>query len=116
MPDTKKSIYVTYKGTKIEPLNDTNIYSWIDAATNVFIIEDLWQYVEPSQAIPLLEKAQKDDKDTIRQFAIARSVLSLFITHDLWQQFKDLDHAHQVWTRILSKAEQLKAEREALYL
>jgi len=42
MPDTKKSIYITYKGTKIEPLNDTNIYSWMDIAINVFIIKDLW--------------------------------------------------------------------------
>jgi hypothetical protein len=42
MPDSKKSVYVTYKGTKIEPLSDSNIYSWIDDAMNIFIIEDLW--------------------------------------------------------------------------
>ena len=41
MPDSKKSTHVTYKGTKIEPLSDDNIYSWIDDAMNLFIIEDL---------------------------------------------------------------------------
>jgi hypothetical protein len=41
MPDSKKLAYITYKGTKIEPLSDSNIYSWMDDAMNIFIIEDL---------------------------------------------------------------------------
>ena len=41
MPDTKKLTHVTYKGTKIEPLSDNNIYSWMDDAMNLFIVEDL---------------------------------------------------------------------------
>jgi hypothetical protein len=66
MPDSKKSAYVTYKGTKIEPLSDSNIYSWIDNTMNIFIIEDLWQYIDPDQAPALVESAQKDNKTTAR--------------------------------------------------
>ena len=47
MPDTKKLTYITYKGTKIEPLLDNNIYSWMDDAMNLFIVEDLWEYIDP---------------------------------------------------------------------
>ena len=40
-------MHITYKGTKIEPLSDNNIYSWIDDAMNLFIIKDLRQFVDP---------------------------------------------------------------------
>jgi hypothetical protein len=116
MPDTKKSTNVTYKGTKIEPLSDNNIYSWMDDAMNLFIVEDLWQYIDPDQAPALIEAAPKDDKSITRQVAIARAVLSLLITHDTWQQFKEIKLAHQIWSQIQVKAEQLKAQKEALYL
>jgi hypothetical protein len=85
MPDSKKSTHITYKGTKIEPLSDDNIYSWIDNAINLFIIEDLWQFINPDQAPALIEAGPKDDKSITRQVAIARAVLSLLITHDTWQ-------------------------------
>ena len=41
IPDSKKLTHITYKGTKIEPLSDNNIYSWIDDNINPFIVEDL---------------------------------------------------------------------------
>ena len=85
MPDSKKSTHVTYKGTKIEPLSDDNIYSWMDDAMNLFIVEDLWQFVNPDQAPALIEAVPKDDKSITRQVAIARAVLSLLITHNTWQ-------------------------------
>ena len=85
MPDTKKSTYVTYKGTKIEPLLDNNIYSWMDDAINLFIVEDLWEYIDPDQAPALIKAGSKDDKSINRQVVIARAVLSLLITHDTWQ-------------------------------
>jgi len=116
MPDTKKSTNVTYKGTKIEPLSDNNIYSWMDDAMNLFIVEDLWEYIDPDQAPALIKAAPKDDKSINRQVAIARAVLSLLITHDTWQQFKEIKFAHQIWSQIQVKAEQLKAQKEALYL
>jgi hypothetical protein len=84
MPDSKKLTHVTYKGTKIEPLSDNNIYSWIDDAINLFIIEDLWQFVDPDQAPALIETVPKDNKSTIRQVTITRVVLSLLITHNTW--------------------------------
>jgi hypothetical protein len=120
MPDSKKSTYVTYKGTKIEPLSDSNIYSWMRYAMCIFIIEDLWQFVDPDQAPALVESTQ-DDKTTARQVAIAREVLNLLITHDTWQQFKEIKLAYQIWTLIRAKADQLKADplnaqKEALYL
>jgi hypothetical protein len=96
MPDSKKSTHVTYKGTKIEPLSDDNIYSWMDDAMNLFIVEDLWQFVDPDQAPALIEAVPKDDKLITRQVAIARAVLSLLITHDTWQQFKEIKLAHQI--------------------
>ena len=89
MPDSKKSTHVTYKGTKIEPLSDNNIYSWINDAINLFIVKDLWQFVDPDQA-PALISSQKDDKSIARQLAIARAVLSLLITYNTWQQFKEI--------------------------
>jgi hypothetical protein len=116
MPDSKKSIYVTYRGTKIEPLSDSNIYSWMDDAINIFIVEDLWEYIDPDQAPALIKAAPKDDKSINRQVAIARAVLSLLITHDTWQQFKEIKFAYQIWSQIQVKAEQLKAQKEALYL
>jgi hypothetical protein len=85
MPDTKKLTHVTYKGTKIEPLSDNNIYSWMDDAMNLFIVEDLWEYIDPDQAPALIKVAPKDDKSITRQVVIARAVLSLLITHDTWQ-------------------------------
>jgi hypothetical protein len=83
---------------------------------NLFIVEDLWQFVDPDQAPALIEAVPKDDKSTTRQVAIARAVLSLLITHNTWQQFKEIKLAHQIWSRIQAKAEQLKAQKEALYL
>ena len=100
MPDSKKSTYVTYKGTTIEALSDSNIYSWMKYAMCIFMIEDLWQFVDPDQAPALVESIQKDDKTTARQVAIAREVLNLFITHDTWQQFKEINLAYQIWTQI----------------
>jgi hypothetical protein len=94
MPDSKKSTHVTYKGTKIEPLSDDNIYSWMDDAMNLFIVEDLWQFVDPDQAPALIEAGPKDDKSITRQVAIARAVLSLLITYNTWQQFKEIKLAY----------------------
>jgi hypothetical protein len=84
IPDSKKSTHITYKGTKIEPLSDDNIYSWINDTINLFIVKDLWQFINPNQA-PAIISSQKDNKTITRQLAIARAVLSLLITHDTWQ-------------------------------
>jgi hypothetical protein len=115
MPDSKKSTYVTYKGTTIEALSDSNIYSWMRYAMCIFIIEDLWQFVDPDQA-PALVGSTQDDKTTARQVAIARAVLSFLIGYDTWQEFEEIKLAHQIWTQIRAKADQLKAQKEALYL
>jgi hypothetical protein len=66
MPDSKKSTHITYKDTKIEPLLDDNIYSWIDDAINLFIIKDLWQFINPDQAPALIEAGPKDNKSITR--------------------------------------------------
>ena len=41
IPDTKKPEYITYKGSKILPLTETNIVSWIIHARNILIFDDL---------------------------------------------------------------------------
>jgi hypothetical protein len=82
MPDLKKSEYVTYKGSKILPLTETNIVSWIMNAKNILIIDDLWQYVDPDQAPTIIKSAPKDDKTISRQISVARAVLSFLITND----------------------------------
>jgi hypothetical protein len=66
MPDSKKLTHITYKGMKIKPLSDNNIYSWIDNAMNLFIIKDLWQFINPDQAPALIEAVPKDNKSITR--------------------------------------------------
>jgi hypothetical protein len=69
---------------KIEPLSDNNIYSWINNAINLFIIKDLWQFINPNQAPALIEAGLKNNKLITRQVTITRAVLSLLITHNTW--------------------------------
>jgi hypothetical protein len=116
MPDIKKSEYVTYKGSKILPLTETNIVTWMMNAKNLLIIEDLWQYVDPDQGPTILESTQKDDKTTIRQTTIARAVLSFLITHDFWIELDEIKLPHQIWTQIQARANQLKAQKQSLSL
>jgi hypothetical protein len=94
MPDNKKLEYVTYKGSKIIPLIENNIITWMMNAKNILIIEDLWQYIDPDQASAIVESASKDDKTTIRQTAIARAVLSFLITHDFWIDLDEIKLPH----------------------
>ncbi len=116
MPELKKPTYVTYKGTKIEPLNDYNIYSWLDDARNLLIIEDYWKYIDPEQADAFIKLAEQDDKDAQRQLAVAKAILNLLISHDTWQQYRDIDSVSAIWARIERQAVQLWAEKEALFL
>jgi len=41
IPDTKKPEYVTYKGSKILLLTETNIVSWMIYTRNILIFDDL---------------------------------------------------------------------------
>jgi hypothetical protein len=116
MPDNKKSEYVTYKGSKIIPLTENNIITWMMNAKNILIIEDLWQYVDPDQASAIVESASKDNKTTIRQTAIARAVLSFLITYDFWIDLDEIKLPHQIWTQIQARANQLKAQKQSLSL
>jgi hypothetical protein len=63
---------------------------------NLFIVEDLWEYIDPDQAPTLIKAGSKDNKSINRQVVIARAVLSLLITHNTWQQFKEIKLTHQI--------------------
>jgi hypothetical protein len=104
MPDTKKSEYVTYKGSKILPLIETNIVSWMKSARNILIFDNLWQYVDPDQAPTIIESAPKDDKTISRQISLARAVLSFLVTADFWLELDDFKLPHQIWTQIAARA------------
>src|SRR5713226_4558568 len=103
MPDNKKSAYVTYKGTKIEPLSDHNIYSWLDDAMNIFIIDETWDYVDPKTA-PKLVTATEKDATIANKPRIVKAVLSLLISHDTWQAYRDMEYAHIIWEELTKKA------------
>ena len=81
MPGDKKPVYVTYKGTKIKPLSDNNIYSWLDDAMNIFIINETWDYVNPKTALILVLTTEKNAIITSK-LRIIKVVLSLLISHN----------------------------------
>ena len=111
MPDTKKPEYVTYKGSKILPLTETNIVSWMIHARNILIFDDLWQYVDPDQAPTIIESAPKDDKTISRQTSLARAVLIFLITADFWLELDEFNLPYQIWAHIKARANQLKAQK-----
>ena len=116
MPENKKPTYVTYKGTKIEPLRDDNTYSWLDDAQNLLIIEDKWKFVDAITAKKTAQDLGLSNEELVRNRAVTRAILSLLITHDTWQQYKGYELPHLIWEQIELKASQLQAEKEALCL
>ncbi|KAF4631000.1 hypothetical protein G7Y89_g7137 [Cudoniella acicularis] len=99
-------------GTQIELLTRDNYFTWRDRARAILKDAKKWKYVDPVRK----DKNEKLSSDELDEYEASKDYLSLLISFEVWEDFKNKASAPDIWTALDDHFTRIASKQESVLL